>query len=397
MKKILKNHSFFAIVLAAGEGRRMENPMPKPYLKIDGKSILEYALSPLLKQALIKKIVIVIHPDHKKYYQSLGLKYKKVKLVYGGETRLDSFLKGLATLQGFAQENDWILDHDGARPNLTEHDLTYLITTLQTDAIGGLLAYPVVDTLKRSNKEQKVTATINRQALWQAATPQMFRYGLLKRAMENLKEKKLSVTDNASAIEYLGYKPKLVKGDRRNIKLTESTDFEMLKPLLSPHRVSSVRIGHGFDVHPFAKNRKLILGGVNIPHKKGLMGHSDADAAIHALGDAMLGALALGDLGKYFPNTDKKYKNLDSRILLKKINKLILERGFSVGNFDLTIVAEAPKLFPYIEDMRKNLAADLNLSEDACSIKATTTEKLGYLGRQEGIAVYAIVLLFKKL
>jgi 2-C-methyl-D-erythritol 2,4-cyclodiphosphate synthase len=220
----------------------------------------------------------------------------------------------------------------------------------------------------------------------------MFRYGLLRKALAQIDDD--LATDEAAAVEALGLSPKLVPGNTSNFKVTFPDDLAIAAAILDKR--SSMRIGQGFDVHAFAEGRKLIIGGVEIPYERGLLGHSDADVLLHAICDALLGAAALGDIGKHFPDTDPRYRGADSRSLLRHVAALVREQGYRVANVDATIVAQAPKMAPHIVSMVANIAADLGIAANSVNVKATTTERLGFTGRGEGIAAQAICLLAQR-
>jgi 2-C-methyl-D-erythritol 4-phosphate cytidylyltransferase/2-C-methyl-D-erythritol 2,4-cyclodiphosphate synthase len=342
--------------------------------------------------------VIVLAPDDDRF-QSLTLsQHPKVITAMGGATRLESALSGLQRLTEFASKDDWIWEHDAARPCFSEADFNQAfqsVTQNTHQSQGFVLGYPAIDTLKQVHSNRLIERTVDRAAIWQAATPQIFSYAVLMKALISAKEKKEAVTDSASAIELIGEQVEMLPCSRQNMKITESADVALARFYLSKGD-KRMRIGHGMDVHAFKVGRPLILGGVTIPHHQGLDGHSDADVVIHALCDALLGALALGDIGKHFPDTDPKYKGTNSRVLLQYVNALIESKQYQLHNADITIAAQAPKLAPYIGQMRQHLAEDLKIDVDQISIKATTTEKLGFVGREEGISVEAVVLVDKK-
>ena len=295
-------------------------------------------------------------------------------------------LKTLRTAQASSvSDDDWVLVHDAARPCLNAAQLDKLMDELADDAVGGLLAVPVADTLKRSDAMSRVERTESREGLWQAQTPQMFRYKLLVDALTAAGG--TAITDDAGAVEALGLHPKLVLSDVHNLKVTYPQDLALAELILraSTMTMNKTRIGQGFDVHQLVAGRKLIIGGVTIPHDKGLLGHSDADVLLHAICDALLGAAALGDIGRHFSDTDPRYKNIDSRKLLREVCRLLEENHYQVVNIDATIIAEAPKMAPHIPAMIANIAQDLKLQAGEVNVKAKTAEKLGFIGRGEGI------------
>ncbi|HXH01714.1 MAG TPA: 2-C-methyl-D-erythritol 4-phosphate cytidylyltransferase [Candidatus Competibacteraceae bacterium] len=388
----------WAVVPAAGVGKRMQAARPKQYLRLAGRTVIEHTLHTLLAHPRIAGVVVAVAADDP-YWPAQRLAAGKPLLTApGGTERCHSVANALARLAGLAAADDWVLVHDAARPCLRHEDLDRLLDTLADDAVGGLLAVPVRDTLKQADAAERVTATVDRSRLWHALTPQMFRYGLLRRALDSALAAGILVTDEAAAVEALGLAPRLVEGRADNLKITRPEDlalaeFFMAKADPDERNESTMRIGHGFDVHAFGPGEFITLGGVRIPHAQGLLAHSDGDVLIHALCDALLGAAALGDIGRHFPDSDATYQGADSRVLLRHVVTLLEGKRLRVGNVDATIIAQAPKMAPHVEAMRANLADDLRVELGAVNVKATTTERLGYIGRGEGIAVHAVALL----
>lgn len=392
-----KEAKIWAVIPAAGAGSRFGADHAKQYASINNVTVLEHSAATLLQQKILQKIVIALHADDTKGARLPLLQHKKINFVCGGAERTDSVLQALLYLREYAEKDDWVLVHDAARPCLSASDVQKLIDTLRDDPVGGILAVPATDTLKKIDGND-INTTIDRAVIWQAQTPQMFRFGLLLECLQQAEQKKQPVTDEASAIEACGYTAKVVLGSRSNIKITYRDDLALAAFYLRDAGESSMtfRIGQGYDVHRFGEGDHIMLCGVAVPHTQGVIAHSDGDVAIHALCDALLGALALGDIGVHFPDTDAAYKNADSCVLLAKVYQLISQRGWQLANADITIIAESPKVLPYREEMQQRLADVLQLSLDVISVKATTTEKLGFEGRKEGIASQAIVLLEKK-
>ncbi|MBX9706246.1 MAG: 2-C-methyl-D-erythritol 4-phosphate cytidylyltransferase [Gammaproteobacteria bacterium] len=380
---------YWAIVPAAGAGKRFGG-LAKQYQLIAGKPMLERTLEPLLANPEIDKVMVALAADDSHWSQLSVSNHPKILTCVGGAERADSVLCGLTALQTVAQPDDWVLVHDAARPCLRAADLERLLTDVADSDVGGLLATPVADTLKRETNHQ-VKETLAREHLWQAQTPQMFRFGMLRTALQQAQQQGITVTDEAMAVEALGQQPLLVQGSRDNIKITYPEDKQMAEQFFSAQ--SQLRIGHGYDVHQLGSNRKLIMGGVEIPHHLGLIGHSDADVVLHALCDALLGAAGLGDIGQHFPDTDATHKNRDSREFLRDIYRKIQSQGYCLVNADVTIIAQAPKLAQYLPTMRAHIAEDCETVVDCINVKATTTERLGFVGREEGIACEAVVLL----
>ena len=386
---------YWVVVPAAGAGRRMGAAIPKQYLPLAGRPVLAHTLSTFLTPPRIAGLVVVISAEDE-YWPQVAAQLPQDKpclVTNGGAERSASVLNGLQALTTIAQLEDWVLVHDAARPCLRASDLELLISTLANDPLGGLLAVPVSDTLKQADARERVMATADRSTLWRALTPQMFRLGALLAALRQAQAKGLSITDEAMAVEASGGAPRLVEGRADNLKITKPEDLALAEFYLRGGLEIQMRIGHGFDVHAFGAGTCITLGGVRIPYHQGLVAHSDGDVLIHALCDALLGAAALGDIGQHFPDSSAEFRNIDSRILLRRVVDLLRERSLQIGNVDTTIIAQAPRMAPHLPQMRAYLAADLCIAEERVNVKATTTERLGYLGRGEGIAAHAVALL----
>jgi 2-C-methyl-D-erythritol 4-phosphate cytidylyltransferase / 2-C-methyl-D-erythritol 2,4-cyclodiphosphate synthase len=313
----------------------------------------------------------------------------------GGTTRAATVANGLSALREHgARDGDWVLVHDAARALIRPEWVDRLIDACQHDAVGGLLALPVADTLK-DEAAGRAVSTVDRRGKWAAQTPQMFRLGALQNALAQAGD---AVTDDASAIEASGQAPKLVMGDPANIKITWPEDFARAEGLLRVSAVgaismSTLRMGEGWDVHALVAGRPLVLGGVTIAHTHGLLAHSDGDALLHAIIDALFGAAALGDIGRHFPDTDPAFKGADSIALAVEAAKRVRAAGFQVVNVDSTIVAQAPKLSPHIDAMRARIAAALALDVAQVNVKAKTAEKMGPVGEGRAIEARAVCLL----
>jgi 2-C-methyl-D-erythritol 4-phosphate cytidylyltransferase / 2-C-methyl-D-erythritol 2,4-cyclodiphosphate synthase len=385
---------YFVVIPAAGVGSRVGGAAPKQYLPLDGRPMILHTIDALVRIEKVSHIYVLLSPEDDHWDQISGDSPKRVTVIRcGGETRAATVRNGLVAIADKTNESDWILVHDAARPCIEPRSVEAMMDVLRDDPVGGLRALPIPDTVKRGENDQ-VVETIPRDNLWLAQTPQMFRYGLLCNALSRASDE--SYTDEAQAVEALGLSPRLVAGNSSNFKVTFPEDIAIAEAILGDRRrtkEATLRVGQGFDVHAFAEGRKLIIGGVEIPYERGLLGHSDADVLLHAICDALLGAAALGDIGKHFPDTDPRYKGADSRVLLRHVAALIRERGFKVHNVDATIIAQAPRMASHIPSMAANIAADLEVAVDSVNVKATTTEKLGFTGRGEGIAAQAICLL----
>lgn len=358
----------------------MGAPLPKQFLKIGGKTILEQTAEIFLAMEAVRSVVIVTASDYIPLTEALfsaALQRGKLQIVAGGPQRQDSIYNGLKSLRGLgATDDSLVLIHDGVRP-YASRDLICRVAEAAAETGAAIPAVAPKDTIRRRSG-----GTLDRSQLCCVQTPQGFRMGLIEEAFEKAFNDGFYGTDDAGLAERAGYPVSIVEGETTNIKITTPEDLQM-----------EMRIGTGFDVHQLAANRDLVLGGVTIPYEKGLLGHSDADVLIHALMDAMLGAAALGDIGKLFPDNDPAYKGISSILLLEKTAEAISTEGYVLGNADITVICQRPKLAPYIEEMRNNLAVALKAPRDKISIKATTTEKLGFTGRGEGIAASAVCLL----
>jgi len=313
----------------------------------------------------------------------------------GGASRADTVLNTLQEMQSSGiSADDWVLVHDAARPGIQPKLIEALIQAVEDSpgVCGGILAIPVADTLKIDTQDNtsRIAKTLSRKSLWQAQTPQMFRIGALTDALTKASQNGLEITDEASAFEYLGQKPLLVEGSSENFKITYPADLLYMRKIL---KNDSLRIGQGYDVHRLVVGRALILGGVHIPSEVGLLGHSDADALIHALIDSLLGALGLGDIGRHFPDTDPQYAGAISSDLLLEVLQMVKKEGFGVINVDATIICQAPKLAQFIPLMTGHLSKLMQIDQARINIKAKTNEGLGYLGQAEAIEAQVVVLL----
>lgn len=384
----------WAVVPAAGTGRRMGAGLPKQYLPLGGRTVLEHALAPLLACGDLAGLVLALAADDRIWPTLPLASDPRIRTVIGGAERADSVLHALQALPAAAQ--DWVLVHDAARPCLDAADLQRLRQAMAADPVGGLLAVPVVDTLKRESDGRSV-ATVDRRTLWRAQTPQLFRYGLLRQALESARQAGRRVTDEASALEQAGHAPRLIAGADTNIKLTRPDDCILAAQILRSRQAAGeadmYRIGQGYDAHRFQAGDGVTIGGVRIACDRGIEAHSDGDVLLHALCDALLGALALGDIGQHFPDTDPRFKGIDSRQLLAEVMALVRARGWRVVNADATVLAQAPKLATHMPAMRETISGLLGCPADAVGLKATTTERMGAIGREEGLAAQAVVLL----
>jgi len=382
------------IIAAAGSGSRMGRGINKVFLSLCGQPVLAYSLSLFSRIALINEIIIVTAEQDLPLVQKLvdaTQTNKPTKVIAGGSERQYSIANAL---QAASNTAELILVHDGARPLVSEASVLAVIEAARQSQAAGI-AVPVKDTIKIANEAGFASATPNRNMLWAIQTPQAFAAPLLRQAYDQARRENFLGTDDASLVERLGVPVKLVPGEYRNLKITTPEDLQIAEVLYLGKGDIGMRVGIGYDVHRLTEGRKLVLGGVEIEHDYGLDGHSDADVLLHSIKDALLGAAALGDIGRHFPDNDSRYKGISSLILLAKVRDILEENGFIVNNVDATIVAEKPKLASYIQTMNANIADTLRIASGQVNIKATTTEGLGFAGRREGIAAYSIVSIIK--
>ena len=380
----------YVILAAGGSGRRMNAGTNKILLSVGGKTILERSIR--LFEGMVDAMVLVIRESDRKIIKSVVDNSQvsfPVSLVSGGQTRQQSVLNGIKSIS--ASEDDIILVHDAARCLTTRAVIEKVIRACEKYG-SGVPGIPAVNTMKYISKDCFVKSTVDRSDLYEIQTPQGFRYGRLMQAYINAEEDCFSATDDASLMERYGENVYITEGSRMNIKITEKEDLAVAESLLSSGS-SPFRIGTGYDVHRLVENRKLILCGVEIPHEMGLLGHSDADVGLHAFMDAMLGALSMGDIGKLFPDTAAEYEGVSSILLLKKVYQKIIDAGFALVNADITLIAQRPKIGPYVSEMIRIVSDTIGCPKECISIKATTTEKLGFEGREEGIAAQAVCML----
>lgn len=384
----------WAVVVAAGRGARAGFAGNKVFQKVAGKTVLTRTLRALENSGAIDGIVLVLAEHEFEQYERMAESEGRCPLVRmlarGGSSRAESVFNGLKMVP---EEAEIVAVHDGARPFVTPDVVRATVESARQYG-SGVIATMVVDTIKQADENGLAVATPDRASLRAVQTPQTFRRAEIMRAYEKAFAAGESATDDASLYERHVGPVRLVtaKGAEKNKKLTLPEDF-----IQAEKDMQKMRIGTGYDVHRLAEGRKLILCGVEIPYEKGLLGHSDADVALHALMDAMLGAAAMGDIGRLFPDSDPAYKGADSIKLLEAVNKKINENGMRVGNVDVTIVAQRPKLLPYNAQMRENVAKALGIPLEDVSVKATTTEKLGFEGEGLGISAQAVAMLYQEI
>ena len=372
------------VLLAAGAGRRMGADENKILLTIGGKTLLEHCLEAVEQSAVMDEVVLVIREcDEERITQLTEGFALSVRTVYGGKERQDSVYNALKVL---SDETEIVAIHDAARCLVSPKLIRDCVASAEQKG-SGVAGRKVYDTVKQVS-DGEITGTLDRSGLVLIETPQCFRKDLIRNAYDQAYADGFYGTDDAMLLERLGERPVWVLSEEVNIKMTDPRDMEYGKFLMGGGR--SVRTGMGYDAHRFAEDRKLILGGVEIPAERGLLGHSDADVLVHAVMDALLGAAALGDIGKHFPDTDERYRGISSVELLKHVGRLLKEQGAEITNIDATLILQAPKIAPYREQMAENIAAALEIEKNRISVKATTTEKMGFEGRGEGASAMAV-------
>ena len=390
-----------ALIPAAGVGERMKADCPKQYLPIAGETsptVLETCVASLNKVSCLTRLIVAVSSKDG-YVDTLNLPHAEVFRT-GGATRAETVRNTLQALAGDSLESMLILVHDAARPLVDPKDVEALIDAAAHEAEtapenGAVLGIPVADTVKRVNEEGVITEDLSREGLVRIATPQAFRGDVLLKALT----KHTDVTDESSAIRAAGGRVTVVPASPAVLKLTRPADRDLAAAIYRHHKdntvIPNIRTGFGYDSHRLVEGRKLIIGGVEIPHALGLLGHSDADVLLHAVTDAVLGAAALGNIGIFFPDNDPKYKGADSRMLLAEAWKTVRKKGWALVNLDAVLIAEKPKLNPHLPAMRASVAKILGVDVDQISIKPKTNEKLGFEGREEGVSAMVTVLLAK--
>ncbi|KAA3449910.1 bifunctional 2-C-methyl-D-erythritol 4-phosphate cytidylyltransferase/2-C-methyl-D-erythritol 2,4-cyclodiphosphate synthase [Mesorhizobium sp. SARCC-RB16n] len=379
------------VIVAAGRGARAgQADGPKQYQRIGGRAVIARVIDIFLAHPLIGRIVVAIHAEDRELFrQAVGADADRVTAIAGGATRQDSVRLGLQALKIYAP--DKVLIHDAARP-FVDVDLIDRTIAAIGEREGALPALPVADTLKRESATGMVGETVPRSGLHAAQTPQGFPFlAIMTMHEEAYNSGKTDFTDDASIAEWMQMPVKLVPGSPDNIKLTWARDITMAHQRLSSERAHfpDTRTGNGYDVHAFEPGDHVTLCGVAIPHDRKLSGHSDADVGLHALTDALLATCGAGDIGTHFPPSDPQWKGAASRIFVEHAARLVRERGGRIANADITLICEAPRVGPHREAMTSVLSQMLGISADRISVKATTNEKLGFVGREEGIAAIA--------
>jgi 2-C-methyl-D-erythritol 4-phosphate cytidylyltransferase/2-C-methyl-D-erythritol 2,4-cyclodiphosphate synthase len=375
-----------AIIAAGGRGLRFGGDSPKQFLSLGGRPILARSVDAFVSCDLISEIVVALPADliaaPPEYLSGRG---KPVTLVHGGEQRRDSVASALARV---SERAEMVVIHDAARPLVTD-DLIRRTVLAASDSGAAIAALRVHDTVKQTDATGAITATLPREGIYLAQTPQAFRVTVLRDAMRVSGD----ATDEAMLVEQAGHVVRVVDGDPRNLKITTPGDLTMAEHMSGlSSGISALRIGNGYDLHRLVPGRPLILGGVTIPFEKGLEAHSDGDAICHAVTDAVLGAVGAGDIGRHFPDTDPAWKNADSIAMLRHAAALVRTAGFAISNVDVVVIAQKPKLTPHTDAIRGNLAGALGCDPSQVSVKGKTNEGVDSMGAGESIAVHAVAL-----
>ncbi len=380
-----------ALIVAAGRGVRAGGEIPKQYRDIGGTPVLRHTIAAFLSHPGIDRVVVTISADDSRYGNAAPQNSTALlPPVIGGETRQESVRRGLEALADLAPER--VLIHDGARPFVSAAVIGRVVDAL--DAAEAVIpALPVPATLKAVDDDGFITATVPREGLQAAETPQGFRFAAILAAHRRAAAEGHDCTDDAAVAEWAGIPVKVVAGEAANVKLTSSEDIAMAdrrEQAEAALALGDIRVGTGYDVHAFGAGNEVMLGGVAIPHTRGVVGHSDADVVLHALTDAVLGAIADGDIGFHFPPSDPEWKGASSDRFLAFAVERVHARGGRIGNVDVVIVTEGPRISEHRDAIRERIAGICRITPDRVGVKATTNENLGFIGRGEGIAAQAV-------
>ena len=384
-----------AIIAAGGRGQRLGSPTPKQFLELAGRPVLQRTVEAFLASAVVHEVVVVLPPDAAAEPPAyLCGTTKPLQIVGGGARRQDSVANGFAAVEDRA---DVIVIHDAARPFVSAGLIERTVRAAAEDG-AAIAALPARDTVKQGERIGQgdearwvVQATIPRETVFLAQTPQAFRREVLRDAIAAGRAG-VEVTDEAMLAEHAGHRVRLVAGEPANLKITTPDDLAFARGVLEREAMTDQRVGTGYDLHRLVEGRPLILGGVTIAHNRGLAGHSDADAVCHAVTDAVLGGAGAGDIGRHFPDSDPRWRGASSLDLLARAAALVRDAGFTVDNVDAVVIAERPKLAPHVPAMAANIAAALGIEPARVSVKGKTNEGVGELGRGEAIAVHAVAL-----
>lgn len=375
-----------AIIAAGGRGTRFGSAVPKQLLMLAGRPLLQHSVETFLRCAAVHEIVVALPPDiPRSALRFLHNRAKPIDTVAGGQRRQDSVTNAVRVVSGRA---DVIVIHDAARALVSEALIARTVESARETG-AAVAALKAVDTVKRADRAGFVSSTLDRDEIFLAQTPQAFRTSVLADALAQEGD----ATDEASLAERAGHRVRLVEGEARNVKITTPDDMRLAEQLLAQgSSTRGLRVGNGYDLHRLVEGRPLVLGGVNIPHDRGLLGHSDADAVCHAVTDAVLGAAGAGDIGRHFPDTDPAWRGADSLQLLARAAELVRRAGFGVVNVDVVVIAQRPKLAPHVDSMRANVARALGIDAGQVSVKGKTNEGVDSTGAGESIAVHAVAL-----
>ena len=384
-----------ALIVAAGRGERAGQAAegPKQYRRIGARAVLAHTLEAFSRHPLVHDLAVVIHPDDTELFRAAvdADKHSRILIVHGGPTRQASTRLGLLALR--ATDPGCVLIHDGVRP-FVDAGLIERVVGGVSEGMGVLPALPVSETLKRGGADGLVVGTVDRNALFSAQTPQGFPFKVILDAHERASQAGRSdFTDDAAIAEWAGLPVRIVEGSADNVKLTWARDIALADERLSRGNAvfPDIRVGNGYDVHSFEAGDHVTLCGVKIPHDRRLSGHSDADVGLHALTDALLATCGAGDIGTHFPPSDPQWKGAASRLFVEHAVSVVRSKHGRIANADVTLICERPKIGPYREKMVSAMAEMLRIASDRISVKATTNEKLGFIGREEGIAAIATV------
>ena len=389
MADMVNKNKVTAIILAGGSSTRMSTTASKQLAYICSESVIHRSVRAFAECDLIDDIVVACKAEEHDIIErelAVGI-CKPVRVVNGGRSRAESAMNAFAITEGA----DYVAIHDAARPLVTP-DMIARVVLAAIEHGAATAACPVTDTLKLADNGF-IKTTVPRRSMYSAQTPQVFARELYEKATEGVNLSSPELTDDNMLLENIGVMVSIVDTSKENLKITEELDLALAEFIIKKReKMCNLRVGHGYDVHKFTDGRALILGGVQVPFDKGLLGHSDADVLVHAVMDALLGACALGDIGRHFPDTDDSFRSISSLVLLEKVGKLLAENGYSVVNIDATLVMQAPKIAPYIEEMRANIANTLGIDISSVNVKATTEEGLGFTGAREGAAAHAVAM-----
>ncbi|GAB4464375.1 MAG: bifunctional 2-C-methyl-D-erythritol 4-phosphate cytidylyltransferase/2-C-methyl-D-erythritol 2,4-cyclodiphosphate synthase [Armatimonadaceae bacterium] len=396
-----------AVILAAGRGARFGANQNKVFVPLLGCPLLGWTLQAFVRTEIIRDIVLVGSSADLSRLEQIAAQYggRKVRaIVPGGSDRQESVRNGVAAAGSLHEGPVWIAAHDAARPCITPEAITRVVQAAQVSG-AATLAVPVTDTLVRESDEPDGTEAtqgegVSRDRLWAIQTPQVFRAEWLREAHERAAAEQRAATDDARLVTDAGYTVQLIPGSSENLKVTHPGDLALAEAILARReeavRVPEFRVGFGYDVHPFAEGRRLYLGGVEFTEAdRGLLGHSDADVLLHAVCDALLGAAGMGDIGKLFPPSDMRHKDRRSTEFLSEVKARLDEAGWQIVNLDITVLAEKPKIGPRSEVIRETIGVLISVDPSRIGLKATTNEGLGFIGREEGIAVHAVAMLVR--